>query len=315
MTTPIRARAVPKARYPIRAVSKLTGLGIDTLRAWERRHGAVKPSRDDRGRLYSDRDVERLRLLREAVAGGHSIGQIARLDDAELRRLAGGRAEPRHVASEPAAEVGPPDLEGLLIAVRTFDRVRIEADLRRAATHLKPVELLDGLLVPLLTRVGRDWHAGLLSIAHEHFASEIVRSVVGSLLSASGQGNGARRLLFTTPPGELHELGILGAALLASAGGLGALYLGSDLPADNILSSASVAAVDVVVLGLGSSAAASSSVPTIVNLARHLPPHVELWVGGGAVAELVLGQIGTRPRLLSTFADFERELVRLGASL
>jgi DNA-binding transcriptional MerR regulator len=29
------------ARYPIRAVSKLTGIGIDTLRAWERRHGAV----------------------------------------------------------------------------------------------------------------------------------------------------------------------------------------------------------------------------------------------------------------------------------
>ena len=37
------------ARYPIRAVSRLTGIGIDTLRAWERRYGAVTPVRDDRG--------------------------------------------------------------------------------------------------------------------------------------------------------------------------------------------------------------------------------------------------------------------------
>ena len=54
-------------RYPIRAVSKLTGIAIDTLRAWERRYGAVTPVRDSRGRLYSDADVARLRLLHQAV--------------------------------------------------------------------------------------------------------------------------------------------------------------------------------------------------------------------------------------------------------
>ena len=54
-------------RYPIRAVSKLTGISVDTLRAWERRYAVVDPERDERGRLYSDADVERLRLLRQAV--------------------------------------------------------------------------------------------------------------------------------------------------------------------------------------------------------------------------------------------------------
>ena len=53
--------------YPIRAVSKLTGIGIDTLRAWERRYGAVTPIRDDRGRMYTDADIARLRLLGGAV--------------------------------------------------------------------------------------------------------------------------------------------------------------------------------------------------------------------------------------------------------
>ena len=71
--------------YPIRAVAKLTGVAIDTLRAWERRHSAVTPIRDDRGRMYSDADIARLRLLRGAVERGHSIGRVAGLSDAQLR--------------------------------------------------------------------------------------------------------------------------------------------------------------------------------------------------------------------------------------
>ena len=70
------------AQYPIRAVAKLTGIAIDTLRAWERRHRAVTPVRDDRGRMYTDADIARLRLLRGAVEHGHSIGRLAGLTDA-----------------------------------------------------------------------------------------------------------------------------------------------------------------------------------------------------------------------------------------
>src|SRR6188508_1032130 len=76
------------ASYPIRAVSRLTGIAIDTLRAWERRHGAVTPIRDERGRMYTDADIVRLRLLKGAVEHGHSIGRLAGLGDDELRHLA-----------------------------------------------------------------------------------------------------------------------------------------------------------------------------------------------------------------------------------
>src|SRR6188474_1449923 len=91
------------ARYPIRAVSRLTGIGIDTLRAWERRHGAVTPVRDDRGRMYTDADVARLRLLSQAVEQGHSIGRLAGLTDADLHRL----AVPAGPIGITAAAVGP----------------------------------------------------------------------------------------------------------------------------------------------------------------------------------------------------------------
>ena len=63
--------------YPIRAVAKLSGVPMDTIRAWERRYGAVTPQRSARGRMYSEKEVQRLVLLRDAVARGHAIGQVA----------------------------------------------------------------------------------------------------------------------------------------------------------------------------------------------------------------------------------------------
>jgi len=73
--------------YPIRAAAKLAGLTPDTLRAWERRYRAVVPARGQRGRLYSEAQVSRLRWLRDAVSAGHAIGQVASLSDQDIRGL------------------------------------------------------------------------------------------------------------------------------------------------------------------------------------------------------------------------------------
>ena len=74
-------------QYPIRAAASLTGLSIDTLRAWERRYQAVTPNRGKRGRAYGEGHIRRLILLRDAVVRGHAIGQVAGLEDGELEKL------------------------------------------------------------------------------------------------------------------------------------------------------------------------------------------------------------------------------------
>ena len=83
--------------YRISAAAKLTGLSVDTLRAWERRYQAVVPARGDQQRGYSDSDVERLILLRAAVEQGHAISSVAGLQESELRELVANRSgdEPR----------------------------------------------------------------------------------------------------------------------------------------------------------------------------------------------------------------------------
>ena len=73
--------------FEIGAVCDMTGLSHHVLRVWEKRYGAVKPSRQpNRRRLYSRRDVEKLSLLKALVDRGHGIGGIANLPVEELNR-------------------------------------------------------------------------------------------------------------------------------------------------------------------------------------------------------------------------------------
>lgn len=299
--------------YPIRAVSLMTGVGIDTLRAWERRYGAVSPSRDDRGRMYSDADVRRIRMLRDAVANGHAIGRIARLSDEQLEKLAvpAGPAVP----SAPVAERPPHpvvDIGAIIAALERFDASGVEFELGRAAALLRAPDLLREVLSPVLTEVGERWHQGKARIAHEHLLSASVRNVLGSLLRLHAKGGVPDRLLFATPAGERHEFGTLGAALMAASGGLGSIYLGPDMPADDIVNVTTVVQLDVVVLGITEFGDSNRVEAEVSQIAARLDPRIELWLGGRG-AERLGHILKGRALVLSTYDALEAQLVRLGA--
>jgi DNA-binding transcriptional MerR regulator len=158
----------------------LTGIGVDTLRAWERRHGAVRPIRDNRGRMYTDADIARLRLLRGAVEHGHSIGRLAGLTDAELRHLAAAGAG--GVSGVAPTRRTPIDTAALVAALQKYDATAIDQHISRLASVLPPLELLLDVLMPVLAQVGDDWHRGPARIAHEHLMSSTVRNILGSFL-------------------------------------------------------------------------------------------------------------------------------------
>jgi DNA-binding transcriptional MerR regulator len=297
------------ARYPIRAVSKLTGIGIDTLRAWERRYSAVTPTRDDRGRMYTDADVARLRLLNGAVERGHSIGRLAGLSNDQLRDLrAAGAADPPPAAPTRRA---PLDTTALITALRELDAIGIDHELSRLAAVLRPLDLLQDVLMPVLTRVGDDWHSGRTGIAHEHLMSSTMRNLLGAFLRLYARREAPVRLLFATPSGERHEIATLGAALLAASAGLGVSYLGADLPAREIVGSVEPAGAQVLVLGLTTAAADKARERELKTIVRELPTGVELWSGGRG-AERHASIIRPRGLVLSDYNSYQQELVRIG---
>jgi DNA-binding transcriptional MerR regulator len=293
-------------RYPIRAVSKLTGISIDTLRAWERRHRAVTPVRDDRGRMYTDADIARLRLLKSAVEHGHSIGRLAGLSDEELRRLAASA-----VPEANALRVTSLDASALGAAMHRYDSASIDLEIARLAGVLRPLDLLRDVLMPLLVQVGDDWHRGRAGIAQEHLMSSAIRHVLGSFLRLHTRRDVPARMLFATPSGERHELGTLGAAMLAASSGLGVSYLGPDLPARDIVESMKPAGAQVLVLGLTRASAAKAKERELRSIIRDLPKQVELWTGGRG-AERHGSIIRPRGLVFADYTAYQQELVRIG---
>lgn len=296
--------------YPIRAVSAMTGVAIDTLRAWERRYGAVTPRRDERGRLYTDADIRRIRLLRDVVQGGHGIGRVARLPEERLAELAQNAAVSVTQASDPAHMV---DRRALIAALERFDSTTVEQSLARAAALLRPPELMKDLVLPVLAEVGERWHGARAGIAHEHLLSASVRNVLGALMRVHMKSDVPDRLLFATPAGERHEFGTLGAAMLAASGGLGAIYLGPDIPADDIIAVTQVVSVDVVVLGITGANGAGKIDGEIEEIARRLPPRIELWLGGPHAPDAA-AKLHGRALVLRDFDALEQQLLRIGAT-
>ncbi len=204
------------------------------------------------------------------------------------------------------------DTNAIIEALERFDAATVETELARAAALLRPPELLRNVLVPVLTEVGERWHDGRGRIAHEHMLSGSVRNVLGSLLRLHQKAGVAESLLFATPAGERHEFGTLGAAMMAASGGLGALYLGPDLPADDIVEITTVVPIEIVALGVSDVGDTDRVEKEVAQIASRLAPHVELWVGGRG-AERIAKKLKGRALALPTYDSLEQQLVRLGA--
>lgn len=300
------AKRASEARYPIRAVSKLTGISIDTLRAWERRYEAVTPTRDERGRMYTDADVARLRLLNQAVAAGHSVGRVAALSDREIHRLLATAQDVIRI------DTRTPDTSALKTALLTLDTVEVDREASRLAAMLSPVELVRDALLPLLRDVGDHWNARRGGIAREHVMSATLRHLFGSFLRFHGRRTSAVRLLFATPAGDHHEIGILAAAMLAAAHGFAVSYLGPNLPAGEIVAAAEACAANVLVLGLTFAENADHRTRDLRAMLRSLPPTVEIWLGGREANDCA-ASLGDRGVALPDFDSYLAQLARLDA--
>jgi MerR family transcriptional regulator, light-induced transcriptional regulator len=300
--------------YPISAVAKLTGIPLDTLRAWERRYRTVIPKRAARGRLYSEEQIQKLLLLRRAVEQGHSIGQVSALGDRQLRELletssaiAAGQSAARATDSSDVM-IAP-----VLHALDRFDYAATDREINRLAAALgSPRNFVHQAALPLMRTVGERWHEGKCSIAQEHMLTNLLTGVLVALVRTYSPSNPPARVLLATPTNERHAFPTLAAAMLTAAGGLGAIYLGTDLPAADILLAVRKSGADIVLLSL-SSPPASDVVDDLLYIARKAPRAAALWLGGPPTLHLERAIAGSRWLVVQDFPALEHQLAARGA--
>lgn len=286
---------VPK--HPISIVTRKTGLRPDVIRAWERRYGTVRPARTPSNRrLYSDEDVRRLSLLRRALDAGWRISNVSGLDDEELERLVREANDSNPLAAGPAPVRSRLDdhLNRCLEAIVDMDGDRLRRQLERASTEFSRIDLLDKVLAPLMQRVGDGCAGGWLRTANEHLASSVVRTFLDGLHGAYPISDAAPVLVVATPAFQYHELG---AALVAAVGrmdGWKTVYLGPNLPAEELVAAARVRGARAIALSIAYPADDPRLADELLRLRRLLDSDVTILAGGPSAAgyQVALDEVG-----------------------
>ena len=260
-TTPLGVR--------IGELSRRVGVAPETLRAWERRYGVLCPGRTDAGyRVYGRDDELRARRMRELIDGGWAAGEAA------------------HAVTEPAAApvLAPPaaavaELLGSLLhyasaeAHATFDRLLAARSLDGA---------LRDVVLPVLHEIGERWERGEISVAQEHYATELLAGRLRGLAREWDDGLGPRAVL-ACPSGERHDIGLLCCGLALHRRGWRVTYLGPDTPVEALASTVGTISASLVVIGVLQSETLHAVAPELADLADE----VALAVGGaGATPDL-----------------------------
>jgi methylmalonyl-CoA mutase cobalamin-binding subunit len=286
-------------RLSIGALSRATGIPVETLRTWERRYAFPVPLRKPSGhRVYPLDAVPRLRRVAEALARGHRPAEVVPLSEAALGELlASIRTRP---AVEPPARSMPrisPDtpteMRELMDAVASFDGPALRRRLEGRWLALGPLDFLERVAAPFLVEIGEAWQKGTLGIRHEHFASARLGDFLREARRPFEERSQGPRAAFLTFPDDQHELGLLMASLVFALSGWRVLYLGPNTPVDQAGSLARDASLDAVAVSISPSYAKDRAGSEVRALRRHLPRAVPLVIGGTGAPEVALKGVTT----------------------
>jgi MerR family transcriptional regulator, light-induced transcriptional regulator len=232
--------------YTIGQAAIRAGVSVPLLRAWERRYGIVRPERTASGyRLYDDASIERLRAMRELVDAGWSPAQAARHIEVE-------GVPPSTATPEPTVS-SPPPAGGLsaafVDAAAEIDEPRVESVLDEIFASGSFERAVDDRLMPALRALGGAWSSGRVSVAAEHAASHAVLRRLSAAFQATGTGGLGQPVLVGLPPGCRHELGALAFATAVRRRGIGAVYLGPDVPVQSWVDAVRSTKARAIVIG------------------------------------------------------------------
>lgn len=159
--------------------------------------------------------------------------------------------------------------------------------------------------------------AGGLSVAQEHLLSSLVRDYLGNLYQSLAPYDyqprvGAERVLFTTREGDLHEFGILLAAILYRLNGHETYYLGPNMPAKDLGEACEHFKISILVLGLSAIPKENELIAPakfLKDLDRWVPRKVNIFYGGSAAME-PMSQIGRKMICFGSLGELDGYIAR-----
>jgi methanogenic corrinoid protein MtbC1 len=240
-------------------------------------------------RLYSDLDVEKLSLLRRATSAGRRIGDIANQSIEELYALVEtdeeAAAQAQSLPSKrPNTGSVMEHFEECLDAIIKMDPSALKTRLTKAAKILGIPFLLEDLLRPLIAHIRDECKRGTMRLSQERMATAMVRSYMCTLTASENNKDTNPSIVVTTPIGQHHDLIALRMAVAANSYGWNAVYLGTDLPSDEIAFACQQTRASAVALGIARPADDPHLPNALRQLKNQLNNSIALIVCGNAVS-------------------------------
>ncbi|MCX8020072.1 MAG: MerR family transcriptional regulator [Chitinophagaceae bacterium] len=214
--------------FSIKDLENLTGIKAHTLRIWEQRYNFLKPKRTETNIRYYTNDELKL-LLNVSLLNryGYKISQISRMRPDEL-------SEKINLLTDPKA-AQEKVIHQLVQTMVDFDADGFERVLNRQILLRGAEKTFTEILFPFLEKIGILWQTGNIMPAQEHVVSNIIRQ---KLISAIDQlppvKQNEKPIILFLPEDEFHELGLLFANYLMKKRGIKTLYLGANVPLEDV---------------------------------------------------------------------------------
>ena len=212
--------------YSIKALEHLTGIKAHTLRIWEQRYSIVEPLRTETNiRYYTDEDLKTLLNVAVLIQKGWRISKVADLSREALNLQ----------VLDLALISGdfPSQISRMLRATIDLDEPTFSAILDRSIEEVGQEVTFTKIVGKFIQQIGVLWQTDAIGVAHEHFASNLIKQKLYAALDALPAISATREnpayLLFL-PDQELHELGLLYMHYLLKAKGAPVIYLGQSVP-------------------------------------------------------------------------------------
>ncbi len=225
--------------YTIKDLEALSGIKAHTIRMWEKRYDLLKPNRTETNiRYYSDAELKRLLTISLLVKHGFKISKVALFDD---KRLA------EEVLRINATSTEVEDLlEQLLISMLDFNIDKFESILDEQSNKIGFEETMLRIVFPFFEKIGIYWQIGSVFPAQEHLVSNLVRERILMNSKNIKTSSSKKAILFYLPENEMHELGILFYNYIAKKEGLNTIYLGANVPMEDLQGLANLTFIDFV---------------------------------------------------------------------
>lgn len=214
--------------FTIKDLENLTGIKAHTIRIWEQRYSFLKPKRTTTNiRYYSNDELKKILNISLLNKYGYKISHIDRMTEPEINEkiigLNNSLAQQERVINDLIQRMVDMDTESFEGSISEYIRTKgIE-------------KAINQIIFPFLERIGVLWMTGHINPAQEHLVSNIIRQkIIVGIDSVNSHLSVDRTILCFLPEGEFHELGLLYIHYLLKSRGVKVLYVGSNVPIDDV---------------------------------------------------------------------------------